>query len=115
MSIDPPESEPDQLGGTFRFRAGMLTEYDCVYDVETDVDAMKLVAFYRVDLPHQCDAWEVVHTEDRTEAIERMETFIAEAREALQRLRALPETADGRPDGASKTWAARDSNPEPMD
>lgn len=83
MSTDPQERDPDEVGGTFRFRAGILTEYD--YD--PDDGEMKLAVSYRVDLPHQCDAWKVVDTAGRAEAIERMETFVAEAQEALRLLR----------------------------
>jgi hypothetical protein len=83
VSGEPRERDPDEVGGIFRFRAGILTEYD--YD--PDDGEMKLTATYRVDLPHQCDAWKVVDTADRAEAIERMETFVREAEQALRMLR----------------------------
>jgi len=90
VSADPQEREPDEVGGIFRFRAGILTEFDH----DPDDGEMKLTASYRVDLPHQCDAWKVVDTADRTEAVARMETFVAEAQEALRLLKAASEATE---------------------
>lgn len=75
------EQDPEDLGGEFGFRAGLATEWD------TDGGEMFLRSSYVVELPHQCDAWEITRCLFRSEAIEEMEKFIAEANAALDKLR----------------------------
>ncbi|MFF4989642.1 hypothetical protein ACFY19_20785 [Streptosporangium saharense] len=42
-----------------------------------------------VELPHQCDEWQVAQERSREAAVARMETFLAEGQAALERLRAV--------------------------
>ena len=45
---------------------------------------------YIVDLPHQCDNWEITRTKNKEEAITEMKIFIALARGALIDLESKP-------------------------
>lgn len=41
---------------------------------------------YQVNLPHQCDNWDIARDATRDEAIEKLQAFIAEADAALSAL-----------------------------
>lgn len=75
------ERDPEDLGGEYGFCAGLATEWD------TDGGEMFLRSSYVVELPHQCDAWEITRCLLKSEAIAEMEKFIAEANAALDKLR----------------------------
>lgn len=75
------ERDPEDLGGVFGFRAGVATEWDA------DDGEMFLRTSFVVELPHQCDAWEITRSMVRAEAIADMERFIAEAKAALDKLK----------------------------
>jgi hypothetical protein len=79
--VTQEERDPEDLGGEYGFRAGLATEWDYV-DGE-----MLLQSSYVVELPHQCDAWEITRRMVKAEAIAEMEKFIAEANAALDKLR----------------------------
>lgn len=64
------------MGGEFRFHVGYVSDLD-------DDPA------YVVQLPHQCDAWQIAWHADKAAAITQLEKFIAEAQVALTRLREL--------------------------
>lgn len=79
--VSAEERDLDELGGAFRFRAGIESELDWVDGAEvSDV-------FYAVRLPHQCDAWVITKSRSREAAVKSMELFIAEAQDALEKLR----------------------------
>jgi hypothetical protein len=82
--VTQEERDPKDLGGVFAFRAGLATEWD------TDGGEMFLRSSYVVELPHQCDAWEITRCMTKGEAIADMERFIAEANAALDKLRESP-------------------------
>lgn len=78
------ERDPEDLGGEYGFRAGLATEWD------TDGGEMFLRSSYVVELPHQCDAWVIARCMFKSQAIANMECFIAEAQEALRKLKESP-------------------------
>lgn len=80
------ERDPEDLGGEYGFRAGLAAEWDW----DTDRGEMALNTAYVVELPHQCDAWEVTRIRDRDQAIADVECFIAEAQAALRKLKESP-------------------------
>lgn len=75
------ERDPEDLGGEYGFRAGIRSEWDWVGG------EMRLESTFVVELPHQCDAWTITNCLNRDSAIEAMENFIAEANDALDKLR----------------------------
>lgn len=68
--IPPPEREPESEHEGFRVRG-------------PDADA----GYWTVDLPHQCDEWEVASSTDPAEAVAEMEQFVSDAQAALEELR----------------------------
>jgi hypothetical protein len=73
-----------KLGGEFEFQVGQKPDTPYAKYGE-----------YVVCLPHQCDEWMVTYAKDKNQAIAGMETFIAEATAALERLRSLPDAEEG--------------------
>lgn len=61
------------------------------YDYETGEQE----GFWHVALPHQCDYWDIAgedhHGAEHAEAIAALEQFIAEAQEAMGKLKAQQE------------------------
>lgn len=80
------ERDPEDLGGDYGFRAGICTEWDW----DTNRGEMALGTTYVVELPHQCNAWQITKEGDREQAIADMECFIAEAQAALRKLKESP-------------------------
>lgn len=46
---------------------------------------------YQVSLPHQCSRWDVIScfVQNKEEAVRQMELFVAQAKEALEKLQSL--------------------------
>lgn len=64
------------VGGDFTFEVGTVSTLNMTY--------------YAVQMPHQCDEWEITGREDKQQAIEEMEAFIADAQPALVQLKSTP-------------------------
>lgn len=71
-----------------------MTESEFAFTVSTHPRWLpdgEIVDVFAVELPHQCDEWEVVASASRAEAFARLEQFVSEA------LVALGELADVQP------------------
>ena len=75
----PKRRRPENLGGVHEFEVGITDLYG---------DGSRL--HYVVQLPHSCDQWVISDHRDKATAITELETFIAEATAALEKLRATP-------------------------
>lgn len=69
--------DPNSMGGEFCFevRARNLT-----WDPGTE---------FVVQLPHSCEEWVIADAPTREQAVAAMETFVAEAQAALERLKTV--------------------------
>jgi len=79
------------MGGEYEFEVGQGLQN--TYDA-----ALKRIArsmHWLVQLPHQCDSWEVVSTPDRADALTKLDVFIAEVQAAREQLATMPEQPEG--------------------